>query len=394
MGIFKKIKNTWNNTADWVDDNVTFSFLDDPKKHSPSDMDKLASQQQTDSLINQVNEIDPYTINWDEGKVYDSEGNLVKDYSEYYSQIADAQATNIPSLDEYMQDKGYSFNEPMATDEFGNYINPTMQNIDQLTEDFRSGPSEAELAESDAYAARQLGMTVEEYQARMDDLSVAMEGGISEMEGMSEEERELRERANRNDLREMEIRAERQIENIQANTGSASRSLAAADEAMRSINDAQIQQQVALADETFRRQTMEYEAQQQQWQQMVKSGQMARSEYLQLVQNSKAQAFKGYALQIDTMFQQNQDYLQRYQSDLKSVAMALDNTYKAINAEMGVDTAMMDYVEQQYNREIAPLLNEIDLNLQQQELQAAQDAAENDFLDYFTAAISFVALFV
>lgn len=350
-------------------------------------------QQDVQDLSEEINEVDPYSVDWDVGLATDSEGNVVKDYSGYYDQIEEAAATNIPTLDEYMASNDYQFHDPLATDADGNYINPVMQNLVGLTDEMAGGPTDAELAEAKAYAADMLGMSPEEYQNTLLELSQAVEGGVNEAEGMSEEERALRERANRSELRQMEARAERQIENIQANTGSTSRSLAAADEAMRSINDAQIQQQVALADEEFRRQVAQYEGQQQMWQQMVQSGQMAKSEYLNLVQKSKAQAFQGYAAQMNAMFQQNQEYLQRYENELRAVEASINNTYKAVMTEMGVDAALMDFVEQSYNMEMAPLLTQVDLLLGQQELALAEEESnQSAWMDFLTIGVQLAAI--
>ncbi len=352
-------------------------------------------EQTIQDLAEQAAGVEIDTIDWENGQVIDAEGNVVKDYSDYYDQIKEAAETNIPSLDEYMTENEYQFNDPMAQDAEGNYTNPVMQDIEGLISEMRGGPTEADQQAADEYAAGMLNMSLEEYQAAMDELFTAVNAEIGEMEGMSEEERALRERYNRNELRVMEERAQRQIENIQASTGSASRSLAAADEAMRSINDAQVQQQVAMADEVWRRKESEHAAKERQWALMVENGRMAKSEYLRLVQDSKAQAFKGYALQIDAMYQQNKEYLERYKTELESVGMALDNTYKAVMTEMGVDAAMMDLVEDRYNMEMNPILTQLSILMGQTDMAMAQEEQDqSNMMGWVTIAIQTLGLFL
>ncbi len=338
------------------------------------------------SLQDEISDVKPYTpvdINddgrWDQ--ITDEEGNVVKDYSGLWEQLDQAKNTEIPDLNAWMGDQGYSFYNPMDSQTMTD-----MQNlIDQLTQ----GPSQMELGQAEDYAARTLGVDPTQYDNYINNLRTQSEASIGDMQGMSEEERAVRERAMRNDMRGMEERANRMIDNIRASSGSAARSYAAADQAISQINDAQIQQELAIYEDDFQRKKAESDKAMQRYQYAVQTGAMSKVQYLDLLQQSKAQAFQGYATKINTMLEQNQQYLSMYQSDLAGIEANINNIYKAINAEMGIDSKVMDDIEQQYQMEMAPLLTQLDIALQQLE-QAESEQSTFNLGQFLTGAAMIV----
>ena len=342
------------------------------------------------NLQDEISDVKPYTpvdINddgrWDQ--ITDEEGNVVKDYSGLWEQLDQAKNTEIPDLDIWMSQQndgqGYEFYNPMDSQTMTD-----MQNlIDQLTQ----GPSQMELGQAEDYAARTLGVDPTQYDNYINNLRTQSEASIGDMQGMSEEERAVRERAMRNDMRGMEERANRMIDNIRASSGSAARSYAAADQAISQINDAQIQQELAIYEDDFQRKKAESDKAMQRYQYAVQTGAMSKAQYLDLLQQSKAQAFQGYATKINTMLEQNQQYLSMYQSDLAGIEANINNIYKAINAEMGIDSKVMDDIEQQYQMEMAPLLTQLDIALQQLE-QAESEQSTFNLGQFLTGAAMIV----
>lgn len=303
---------------------------------------------------------------------YSKDGEQVKDYSSLWGQLDEAKEMGIPDLDSWMTDQGYEMFDPMGRDETGSFTNQTMSDMQGLIDDLTLGPSAMELGEAQAYAAQLMGIDPAEYETVIGGLLDKSMAPVDSLQGMSDEERAAREKVNRNDLRNMEQTASRLIDNIQASTGSVARSYAAADQALGQINDAQLQQSMTMAQDDYARKLQESEAAERQWGQMVQAGSMSQANYLQLLTQSKSQALQGYATQVNTMLQQNQQYLNMYGADAQAIQANIDNIYKAINAEIGIDDKAMSDIERQYQMEMAPILTQMDIALQQIELAESE----------------------
>lgn len=334
----------------------------------------LSTEEQIDTTIASID--DPFGIDWETGIVTDESGEVIKDYGDLYADLDEARTTEIPGLDTWMTDQGYDFYDPMARDDTEQFLDPTMQAMQAMIDQLTTGPTPMELGQAIDYAAQSSGKTRQEYDAYMANLERLGDQEIGAFAGMTDEERALRERSNRNEMRGMEERASRMINNIQASTGSASRSYAAADQAISQINDVQIQQDLAIYNDDYMRKTQESDKAMQRYQMAVQNGQMSQGQYLDILQQNKSLAFQGYATQVNTMMQQNQQYLQQYGADLQAIGMNIDNIYKGINAEIGIDAAMMDFVSEQYDMAMAPVLFELNNLYAQLQQEKADEAAD------------------
>lgn len=271
-------------------------------------------------------------------------GETLQDYTRINDMLDEASAAgqSLPSYDEWLSNTGRTHTEITGSDPY--------QGLQQLTAQMEAGPTEGEWDDAYNHAARLMGLTGEEYYEMVGNLErQAAQGG----EGFSDEERALRERDVRAQTRYAEERAQRMIENIRANSGSSTRAYMAADQALRQINDYELQQQVALADEEMRRQEADREAMLRQAEQMVGRQQMGVQQYITLLENSKARAFEGYAMQMNAVFQQNAQYLQMHQQEMGRVQQHVENMYTAINAEMGVSQHISQQIQDYYGMELA-----------------------------------------
>lgn len=363
-------------------------------------LDIMSPEESYDYYAGQAGDVDVMQPVYDDtGRIigYNATGSiddpLEKDYSSLWEQLDEAKETGIPDLDTWMTDQGYDFYDPMARDEAGTFTNQTMQDMQALIDQLTTGPTAMELGDAQAYAAQLMGIDPADYQTIVGGLLQTFTADIGSLQGFSPEERALRERANRNELRGMEERASRLMDNIAGSTGSTSRAYAAADQALSQINDAQIQQSMAIADEDYRRKVNQSESAERQWANMVQAGQMGQEQYLNLLQESKSMAFEGYAVQVNTMMEQNQQYLQQYGGDLQAIEMNINNIYKAIQMEIGIDEKAMNDIERAYQMEMAPILTQMDIALQQIQLEQAEDAAKwGNIFSFLTLGVSLLAI--
>lgn len=298
-------------------------------------------------------------------------GETLQDYSRINEMLQSAQEAgqNLPSFDEWLSDTGRTFTPVTESEPY--------LGLDDLIAQMEAGPTDEEWNQAYEHSARMLGLTAEEYQELVGGLTQRLAQGVSGQQGMGDAERALRERDIRAQTRVAEERAQRMIENIRANSGSSTRAYMAADQALRSINDYELQQQVALADEEYRRRAADFEAKERHFAQMVERGQMGVSQYMDVLQSSKAQAFQGYAMQMNAVMQQNTQYLQMHQQELGRLQQHVQNMYMAVNAEMGVSTHITQQIQDYYGLELAQFEAELAAITTNFQLEATKWAIED-----------------
>ena len=363
----KGIGDAWQDT--WEDSGSFFTETLDPLGWVDNDAEK-AVKDADNSYDKWTTAAENVTVDQaildDQGRTIGTTGG--KDYSSLWSQLDDATGrtidpvtgeiiydNNIPDLNTWMDSQGYEMHSPMESQ--------AMTDLEAMVEQLTTGPTPMELNQAVAYAESTMGLDPGTYNEVVSGLRVASEQSVDSFEGMSDEERDLRERSNRNDLRGMEEMATRMIDNIGSSTGSVSRSYAAADQAISQINDAQLSQAVTMADDDYMRKSAESDKAMQRYQIAVQNGQMSKSQYLQIVSQNKSMALQGYATQINTMMQENQQYLQMYEADARAIQANIDNIYKAIQMEIGIDEKAMSDIERAYQLEMAPILNNMNIAL-------------------------------
>ena len=315
----------------------------------------------------------------------DAEGNTMREYDSLWEQLDTARDTEVPDLNSWMDEQGYEMYDPMARDESGAFTNQTMQDMDALIQQLTTGPTAMDNDAAIDWAAQSSGKTREEYDAWKANLESQSEMATEDHIGMSDEERAVRERYNRNELRQMEQTSTRLIDNIRASSGSVSRAYATADQAIGQINDAQLQQSITMINDDYMRKSAESDKAMQRYQIAEQNGQMSRAQYLDLLSQNKSMALQGYAQQVNTMLQQNQQYLQMYSVDMKAIEANINNIYRAIQMEMGIDEKSISDMERAYQREIAPYLLEMDIALQQLEIAESQNMGFEEWISPFAS---------
>lgn len=283
-------------------------------------------------------------------------------YQPLYDKISEieSRAQDIPTFEEWMNQSGQGLTDVTGTQEY--------QALGDLVNRLQAGPTSTDYEAARAEAAQTFGLTPEATQNLLETLTTGLSEGITGTEGMSAEERALRERQNRTNLQEAENRAKRLVQDTLANTGSTARALQTADQATMQINNLQLSQDAQLAQDKFERQVAQFESQKQVWQQMLQTQQIGVSEYMNNLQTSMGMALQGYAQQITTMFQQNQEVFQQYQADRDAVVGQIQAMYSAAQLELGVTEAEIQTMSDLYSAQIQPLIDQTTASLQAAEI--------------------------
>ena len=319
---------------------------------------------------------DPGTEEWYEEQMEEAEAEAAERTQGIKDKITDIEGRveEIPSFEEWMAEQDVSLNDITGSDEYAGLTGL----IDQL----QAGPTEEDYDAGYENAARLMGLSPEEAQMLIGNLSKKMAGyeeGMTEEEladagildqfaGMSPEERALRERQNQSNLRMAEQRATRMVQDSLADTGSTARMLQTADAATTQINNMQLQQDASLAQEQFERQIAEFSANKETWAQMVQTNQMGVQQYIENMQQSMGMAVQGYATQINALFQENQQYLQQYETERDTMLSQINALYNAAQLELGVTQAEIDMMSELHASKVQPRLDALNDQLIQDEM--------------------------
>lgn len=297
--------------------------------------------------------------------------------NDYLSQI-DMAIEDMPSFDQWLANNGLSRFDVQSSDAYAGL--QELSNVD----------TEADTLAAQQYTAESMGLTLEEYQSLLGQLEE--EVSISDFEGFTDEEAALRERELQNSLRVAEERASRMIESVRANTGSTTRALMLADDSIRQINDYEIQSRVAMADEAYNRQVANYEAREAYLARLVDYGQITSTQYLNQLNQNRSLAFQAYSAEINSMMDQNAQYLSQYQADIDAINQNIQNMYDAVNLELGVNEKYLSLMEQYFEQQTAEWWNDLAMaaaSLQLEQLQYDVDTqGYQTLLDTITTIVS------
>lgn len=162
----------------------------------------------------------------------------------------------------------------------------------------------------------------------------------------------LRQRQNQANVADAERRAQRLVENSMANTGSTVRMLATADEASRSISNYQMAQDAQLAQDDFEARAAQVQQNSQMYMQMVQTGQMSYSDYMDRQQQGLTAALAGYASQM-------QQYLGAYGADHQAMVDQFQALTNMATLQLGIDQATLDATQQLYDQQVQPILDKV-----------------------------------
>lgn len=304
----------------------------------------------------------------------DAQDKADEDLEDLYGQVDDitAMADDIPSFDEWLADNGQ---ERLSVDS-------ELEGMQGLIDQLAAGPSDEDKDAAFEHAARMMGLTSEEAQTILGGLTKKMAGyeeGMTQEEmmdagildnfdGMTEEEMALRKRENQSNLRMAEDRARRLVQDTFADSGSTAKMLQTADQATMQINNMQLQQDAALAQEDFERSFAEFQSLKASQQQMVETNQIGVTQYMENLQQGMSLALQGYAQKITAIQNENAALRDEYRGDLQALSLQIDTLYKAANLEIGLVQAEIDLVESYYNQEMQPWRDAMEAALIEDEL--------------------------
>lgn len=294
------------------------------------------------------------------GIEFDEEGNRITPTASALNTQAQEMSEDLPTFTEWLAEQGIELGDTEGV----------QAGLEGLIDQLEAGPTDEDYDAAMAHAARLMGLSREEAESIMGDLTNQMTEGIAGVEGMSPEEEALRRRQNQSNIRMAEQRAQRLVQDSLADTGSTARMLQTADEATMQINNMQLQQDAMLAQEQFERQFAQFESQKQTWQTMLQTNQIGSQQYIQNMQNSMGIAIQGYATQIDAIMAQNETYLNQYGADFQALQTQVENLYTAAQVQMGVDQAAIDAMTSLYESAIAPFMDSIEAMIASGELEA------------------------
>ena len=99
------------------------------------------------------------------------------------------------------------------------------------------------------------------------------------------------------------------------------------------------------------------------------------------MEQGEGQALQAYALEIDSLYRENEQYFAMYKADLQALELSINATYQGIMAELGIEQAAMDIMQQEYDMAIGQAFDDVELALQQQELAALEETPWEDWGD-------------
>ncbi len=273
---------------------------------------------------------------------YDEDGTWVEteNLQALNDQLRAIRDAEFPGFTEWSQQEGVSLTDIQASDPY--------QELMRLARELESGPTDEDLQGGldygQDYAARLTGLD-DRYRDILSGMADELFGGVGAQPGMTDDQRQVYERAVQSQIEGMERQAEKTLNAMVVNGSAAMAMYAKSDEAMRAIRDTRIQGAVAIVDEDFQRQMANFESKKLYYDQLVASGDIGAAQYLDMIQQGKASSLYGYAQGITAIAQQNQEYFQMYAADYKALADGVQNQYDGIMLELGVDKALSEQIQ-------------------------------------------------
>lgn len=204
----------------------------------------------------------------------------------------------------------------------------------------------------------------------------ARQGILGSQQGLSPEELALRERMNRNSMREMQAASQKMLDNALGSSNSRAKYLMQADQYMTQIRDQDLQQRLAISQEDAARREQEYQATLQTWGAMYQAGQMGKEQFLANVRQNRSLEMQTISAEISTILQENQQYLQMYGADLQAFELYSQNLINSITTEMGMDTQLLDMTSELYAQAMAPYYTQLAEWQSQMEVYSAQQTQQ------------------
>ena len=216
-------------------------------------------------------------------------------------------------------------------------------------------------------AAKQLGF--ESAQDMRDYYGGVRKRGVTDHEGLNEQELLNMRRDVHNTVETMRDDMDRAIDAIAGETGSTSRAIMAADEARRRIANVQVQGALGIMSQDFARKQYAFEAERDQMQLMVQQGAMSQQQYLQTVQTNRAITLQSWAQRMDTTLAaykgEQASMLQAFGQDQQAINDYISNTRAVVEMDLGVRNAIDLGMDKAWERHVGPYLAQLESMIMQ-----------------------------
>ncbi|MFA5376782.1 MAG: hypothetical protein WC455_13620 [Dehalococcoidia bacterium] len=345
-----------------------------PAAPAPAPPAELTPEQQ-EALAHDTNPDQENTVDYE--PVYDAEGRVTGynmyvdgylkqtfDYSHLYQALDDIEKPG--TFQSYLDENGYEITDPTQSAEYLalTELIQKMQDPNTTAEDMQAGTEQAALAMG--YGSTQ------EYLDAIASKRGQLEGGIGNMQGLTDAEIAAQQAATRSTIELQQNTFNRTLDAIlSGSTGNSTRNalLKARDFTMQ-IRDTQMQADCNLALMDYQRKKDEFDGQLNMYKDMLDRGQLTREQFMASVAQNRSMALQGYATQINTILQTNQQYLQMYSADLDRIRLASDQVYATVQAELNIGADQREAISESFNQYWAEIM--APLNYEKAQLEVAE----------------------
>ncbi len=258
-------------------------------------------------------------------------------------------------------------------------VSTEMSEIDRLIASIEATGGAQDRADAENQAARLLGFdTGEDLFAYTQQMQQELAGGVAGQQGLDPQQMATRRQFNERQIQDMERSAGRSLETILGDTGSSMRYLTAADNVRRQISNTALQQEVTLLQEDMLYRQQEYEALKERYGTAVAGNQQIQQAFIDDLKQNRYAAMQAMSQKVVLM-------TQKYQADTQALGQWVQNMYTAMEMDLGLQENVMDQMDDAYEREVRPYMDQLNAYATQAtaaatmaEAQAVQAAAEND----------------
>ena len=255
------------------------------------------------------------------------------------------------------------------------------QNLVDLTDQLASGQLVAQdQQEGREFFEELMGFSPGGYSQRLSAMEGLMGEGIQGQEGLTPEHKDIYNRQTQIQLQQMREDSAQLMESL----GASGRSVAgfqAMVQLSRNQADFQSQRDLELLTQDLMLKQAEYDALSNRYEQLFNMGQITIGQYSSALRENRMAAIQGYAQQITTMAQQNQQNLQAYETHAQVM-------YNNLMADLGVSKGLLDEAAAHYEMYMAPIIAEREKQALIDEEKAAESKRKSDAAMAGVAAVS------
>ena len=179
-------------------------------------------------------------------------------------------------------------------------------------------------------------------------------GGLDDVEGLSDEERDLRNQEHMNRMRMYQQQSERDIDAIFGESGSTQRAWMVADGYRRQIQNANLQHQTALMQEDFTRRMANLEWNKSRYDMLVRQGVSTQLAATQAIATERNATIQQMAFQVNTALAQNQQLQGLAQQDQDMLGATVSQYLAIADREAGLNQAVQQRMKAVYDQRLLP----------------------------------------